>query len=67
MLADEISKVANFNREAMYYRIKILEHFGEYTTAVILAYTARILYNSDTKMQALCNSILKKRSTHGTE
>lgn len=67
VLADEISKVANFNREAMYYRIKILEHFGEYTTAVILAYTARILYNSDTKMQALCNSILKKRSTHGTE
>lgn len=58
-LADAISKAANFSREAMFYRIKVLEHFGDHTSASILAYTSKILFNYDLEMQDLCNRIIK--------
>lgn len=64
ILADAISKAANFSREAMYYRLKLLEHFKEYTVASILAYTAKILFHSDIEMQKLCDSIVQKGSNY---
>ena len=59
ILADAISKAANFSREAMFYRIKILDQSGEHHTAAILAYTSKILFNYDLEMQDLCDFIIK--------
>lgn len=58
LLVDAVSRAANLSREAMYYRIKLMEHFGEHTSAVILAYTARILFNRDAEMSELCQRVI---------
>lgn len=67
ILVDAISKAANFSREAMFYRIKLLEYFGDHISASILAYTAKILFNYDTEMQDLCNCIIKGGFVNGMQ
>ena len=60
-LVEEVSIKANLNREAMYYRLLLLEHFSQHDVALILAYTARVIFNYDKEMLDLCNNIIAGR------
>lgn len=64
-LIQEISVAANFNREAIYYRIQLAELLGQHTIAVILAYTVKNIFDYDIELVALCNRILEVGNTNG--
>ncbi len=57
-LLSELCNINPIDRDAIFYRIQMLELIDEHELAVILSCSARVLYGLDYDMQCLCLDVL---------